>query len=241
LFEREYVTLTDPEDDHVRYSFDVSFLLSTYHCIYGQGCQGVGEDGPDEVVGCCAHGAYVDDEDQALVRKQFRRLGPDIMQFHALARREGLFEEDDDEEVHTITHDGGCIFLNRAGFEGGSGCALHLLALREGERPLDTKPTVCWQLPLHRDIDEKVGNDGETVEVHTIGPYERGTWGEGGADFHWWCTEAPEAFVGRRLAYRTMEDELRAMVGDEVYEALADYLDRRRRQHNRVRFLPLVS
>jgi hypothetical protein len=31
------------------------------------------------------------------------------------------------------------------------------------------------------------------------------------------------------------------MVGDEVYEALADYLDRRRRQHNRVRFLPLVS
>ena len=49
--------------------------------------------------------------------------------------------------------DGACIFLNRPGFHSGPGCALHLAALNRGERPLDWKPEVCWQLPLRR-IDE---------------------------------------------------------------------------------------
>jgi hypothetical protein len=40
------------------------------------------------------------------------------------------------------------IFLNRPDFEGGPGCALHVAALEAGERPMDWKPDVCWQLPL---------------------------------------------------------------------------------------------
>ena len=43
--------------------------------------------------------------------------------------------------------DGACIFLNRPGFPGGAGCGLHRAALEAGERPLDWKPDVCWQLP----------------------------------------------------------------------------------------------
>ena len=41
-----------------------------------------------------------------------------------------------------------CIFLNRPGFEGGAGCALHIAALEAGERPMDWKPSVCWQVPI---------------------------------------------------------------------------------------------
>ena len=40
-------------------------------------------------------------------------------------------ETDDDGERKTRVHDGACIFLNRPGFAGGAGCALHGLALRE--------------------------------------------------------------------------------------------------------------
>jgi hypothetical protein len=33
---REWVSIDDPEsNDHLRYTFDVSFLLSSYTCIYG--------------------------------------------------------------------------------------------------------------------------------------------------------------------------------------------------------------
>ena len=46
--------------------------------------------------------------------------------------------------------DGACIFLNRPGFAGGTGCALHLLALDQGRELRETKPDVCWQLPIRR-------------------------------------------------------------------------------------------
>ena len=241
--EREWVTVTDPDDDHVRYTFDVSFLLSSYRCIYGQGCQGVRTDGPDEVVGCCEHGAYLtEDESPEDYERYLDELDPSTMQFHALAVAEGAFVEDPDEddEVRTRTVDDACIFLNRAGFAGGEGCALHQRSLREGERPMDGKPVVCWQVPIHRDITEATGNDGAALEIHTIAAFERGTWGDGGADFHWWCTEAPEAFTARQPLYRSMEDELREMVGDDVYDELAAHLDTRRRQRNVVDFLPVV-
>ena len=59
--------------------------------------------------------------------------------------------------------------------------------------------------------------------------YARDGWGPGGDDFAWWCTEAPEAFTARDAVYRTQEPELRRMIGDELYEQLAAYLDRRAR------------
>jgi hypothetical protein len=102
------------------------------------------------------------------------------------------------------------------------------------------KPTVCWQVPLHRTIDEKVGSDGRTVEVHAIAAFERGDWGEGGADFKWWCFDDETAFVGEKPLFRTMERELRLMVGDEVYSELAGYLEQRVGATPRIAFLPIV-
>ncbi len=34
--------------------------------------------------------------------------------------------------------------------------------------------------------------------------WKRRDWGEGGAEFHWWCTESPEAFVGDRPVYQDL-------------------------------------
>lgn len=242
--EREWVSIRDPDDDHVRYTFDVSFLLSRYRCIYGAGCKGIRSDREDPEVGCCEHGAYyVDDEDRRRVERLVHSdLDPDSMQHHADAVAEGVTVVDEDGEARTRVVDGACVFLNRAGWPAGMGCALHLLAQRRGEHHMTYKPEVCWQLPLHRDIREEVANDGETLEVHTIAPFERGTWGEGGADFGWWCTEDPAAFSGARPVYRDMERELRAMVGDAVYAELCSFLDeRRRRSRDRVTFLPLAE
>lgn len=243
VLDREWVTVQDPHDPHRRYTFDVSFLLSNYTCIYGAGCPGINPDDQDPVLGCCLHGAYLTEDDDAgeLERLVAQELDPSTMEYHALAVGEGLFEEDEEGEVHTRVVDGGCIFLNRRGFPAGEGCALHHLAERRGEHHMTYKPIVCWQVPLHRTIDEQVANDGKPLEVHTIAAYERGHWGEGGADFGWWCMDDDTAFVGAQPVYRSMEAELRAMVGDEVYAELAGYLERRRRQRHRVRFLPLVG
>ena len=88
---------------------------------------------------------------------------------------------------------------------------------------MDLKPDVCWQLPLRREERD----DGGGHITSTIVEWKRSDWGGGGDEFHWWCTEAPEAFAGAGAVYRTMADELVGLVGDEVYARLAAYLDAR--------------
>lgn len=241
--DREWVTIVDPDDDHLHYTFDVSFLLSDYTCIYGRGCQGITGDGQTPDVGCCHHGAYLNEDDDPKVLQRLVKddLTPDLMQFHAKARKKGVVVKDDEGEKHTRVVDDACIFLNREGFPGGPGCALHRLAEERGEHHMTYKPVVCWQLPLHRAVDERTGNDGKTIEVHTIAAFERGHWGEGGSDFTWYCTDSPEAFIGEQPVYESMEYELVEMVGRSVYAALADHLAARRRQRNVVQFLPVVG
>jgi hypothetical protein len=85
------------------------------------------------------------------------------------------------------------------------------------------KPDVCWQLPLRR--EDQADNDGHVIS--TVTQWDRRHWGDGGAEFHWWCTESPDAFGHRQPVYRTMAAELVALVGADVYLSLVRYLDGR--------------
>ena len=120
------------------------------------------------------------------------------------------------DQPATRVVDDACIFLNRPGFEGGVGCALHIAALAAGERPLDWKPNVCWQVPIRLEHD----TDDRGHVTSRLREWKRRDWGEGGAEFHWWCTEAPEAFSGREPVYRASRDEIVELVGQPVYELL---------------------
>jgi hypothetical protein len=230
--EREWVSFEDPGERRT-WAFDVTFLLSRWTCIYGAGCQGVLTGPAAEMVqGCCSYGAHFTDEDDvARVQEAAATLTAEDWQFRDQGRRRGVVKVNRSGETVTRMVGGACIFLNRPGFEGGPGCALHRAALRTGERPMDLKPDVCWQLPLRREDREEA--DGRVTS--TVSEWTRASWGAGGAEFHWWCTEAPEAFSGGEPVYRTMAGELAAMVGDEVYARLAAYLDARARADT---FLP---
>jgi hypothetical protein len=41
----------------------------------------------------------------------------------------------------------------------------------------------------------KSKTDGRVIT--RISQWNRSDWGEGGEEFHWWCTESPDAFVGK--------------------------------------------
>jgi len=113
--------------------------------------------------------------------------------------------------------------LNRPDFPTGPGCALHQVAVERGQHPLELKPEVCWQLPLRR--EDEVAEDGHVTS--TLRQWDRKHWGEGGQEFHWWCTESSEAFVGERPVYKEMEAELIEMVGKPIFKILAAYLAER--------------
>ena len=228
MLDREWVSLTNPEDPYDRYVVDVSFMLSAYTCIYGRGCQGIGEN-PQAEVGCCALGAhYVDEDDRERVEAMVDQLGPTFMQNYGDARRRGVTARVAGGDVRTRVRNGACVFLNRSDFNTGAGCSLHHYAVARGEHYMTYKPEVCWIVPLRREVEPGTADDGEECWTTTITSYDRGAWGPGGADFEWWCTDSPIAHVGEDAVYRTMEAELRALTSDAVYDELAAYLDDRR-------------
>ncbi len=223
-FPREWVEFLDPADPGHLVRADLTWLASAWTCIFGRGCAGVVPGRPDD--GCCSHGAFFADEDDlARVTEVVGRLSEADWQLASLGRQ-GWTERDADEDeegartLRTRVVDGACVFLNRPGFAGGSGCALHRLALRTAVHPLTTKPDVCWQLPVRREQDRVERPDGTTVLVSSIGEFDRRGWGPGGADLHWWCTGSPAAHVAPEPLVVTYEAELVALVGRPAYDEL---------------------
>lgn len=222
----EWVSFEDPTHEQT-WLFDVTFLESRWHCIYGKGCQGVlTAPAPELAQGCCSYGAhFTDAQDRRRVERAAKRLTADQWQFKDRAK-DGPIRTKNNGEVTTRLVKGACIFLNRPDFHRGPGCALHVMALDTNESYIDFKPNVCWQLPLRR--DERVDDDGHVTT--TIGQWTRRHWGGGGEEFAWWCTEAPEAFTGRNRVVDSMRPELLAMIGPAVYDRLRGYLDQRAAQ-----------
>ncbi|HWE54805.1 MAG TPA: hypothetical protein VG435_04795 [Acidimicrobiales bacterium] len=221
----EWVSFDDP-DEMRTWVFDVTFLLSGWECIFGRGCQGVlTGPAPEMVQGCCSYGAhFTDDADVARVKKAAAQLTAEQWQNKSHAKK-GLVTKEADGTRITRLVDDACIFLNRPGFAGGPGCALHRAALDRGVEPLTLKPDVCWQLPLRReDTTEASGR-----VITTVTQWDRKHWGAGGDEFHWWCTESGDAFGGRRPVYVTMAAEIKQITGQAVYARLFDYLETRRK------------
>jgi hypothetical protein len=208
------------------YLFDLTFLTSSWTCIFGDGCLGVlTAPAPELVHGCCSYGAhFTGKKDRKQTERHAERLTDEQWQYKAEAEALGgpIHKNEDGDTVSHLV-DGACIFLNRPGFGTGAGCALHTAALAADERPLDWKPEVCWQLPLRLDYHV----DDNNYYTYTLREWKRRDWGEGGEDFHWWCTEGPEAFVGHAPVYETLRDEIVEMVGEDPYDAFCAYVKER--------------
>ena len=214
------VDIDDPDDPGTVWRFDLRFMRSNYHCIWGQGCRSV--RGDDSSQGCCSHGVYVEGSDwdasdrgeAAEVDARARMLTPGEWQNHAVAARLGGWSRERERgSVHTRVHGGACIFFNPDTHPSGPGCALHQAAERRGEDPRDWKPRACWTVPLHVEHDEAASR-------WTVRAVRRSDWGSPGA-IDWWCTSAAIAHTADRPVWQTMEPELRRTCGDGVYERLA--------------------
>jgi hypothetical protein len=229
-FPREFVQFPDPADPEHLIRADLTWLTSAWTCIFGRGCAGVVLGRPDD--GCCNHGAFFTDEDDlARVTAAVADLTDEDWQLAAAGRGawterdadEGQDEGKDDGGVRSLRTrvvDGACVFLNRRGFPGGMGCALHRMALRADLHPLTTKPDVCWQLPVRREQEWVDRPDGTRVLLTTLGEFDRRGWGPGGADLHWWCTDSPAAHVSPEPLVLTYAAELTALIGAPAYAEL---------------------
>jgi hypothetical protein len=138
-----------------------------------------------------------------------------------VAKKKGITTRDRDGAKQTRRVEGACIFLNRPGFSGGAGCALHILALKVGVSPVETKPDVCWQLPIRRWYEKRSFDDGTKRQVINVGEYDRRAWGPGGHDLNWYCTGNPAAHTAQEPVYLSQKDALVELMGEKAYRKLA--------------------
>jgi hypothetical protein len=224
-FPRAWIEFTDPGDDEQVFRCDLTWLTSRWKCIFGNGCKGIYADRPDD--GCCTLGAhFADDDDEKRVAKFARKLTAKDWQHRAEGRKNGWVEVDEDGERKTRRFDGACIFHNSPDFDGPYGCALHAYALRHGMEPLETKPDVCWQLPIRRTFRDVERNDGTEYTEVTLGEYDRRGWGPGGHDLDWYCTANTEAHVAQEPVFVSYEPELVELMGRAAYDELAEHCRR---------------
>ncbi|NKY27140.1 hypothetical protein HGB38_13035 [Nocardia gamkensis] len=236
-FPREWIEFVDPANDEHLIVADLTWLLSRWTCVFGTpACQGILSDRPDD--GCCSHGAFLSDEDdRKRLSRAVKMLTPQDWQLRCEATnaqgkitRGGyleLDELDDEPALRTRRFEGACIFLNRPGFAGGVGCALHTMALRRGIEPLEVKPDVCWQLPIRRTQDWVDRPDGVQILRTVITEYDRRGWGPGGEDLDWYCSGSPDAHVGSKPVWQSYGPELTELIGAPAYAELARHCKRR--------------
>ena len=226
-FPRAWAELTDPADPDQVFRCDLTWLTSRWTCIFGRGCPDIYADRPDD--GCCTLGAhFADSDDESRVAEAVATLTPAQWQLRDVGLRDGWVEVEDPEDVaegedaarKTRVHDGACVFLNRPGFAGGSGCALHRLALDNDLPITETKPDVCWQLPQRRQYRTVTRTDDTTYLEVSIGEYGRDGWGPGGHDLDWYCSSNTEAHVADAPVYATNAAELTALMGAAAYAVL---------------------
>jgi len=222
-FPREYVEFLDPDNEEHLIRADLTWLLSSWTCIFARGCHGIVAGRSAD--GCCSHGAFFTDaDDQKRVRNAAKRLTPQTWQHYRRGFKNYTETDTIDGEnpaLRTATRpDGPCVFLNDPDFPGGGGCALHGQALRDGVHPLEYKPDVCWQLPIRREQDWITRPDGTKILLTVLGEFDRRGWGEGGHDLHWWCTSSPEAHVGSRPMVEEYGPEIVALIGQRAYDEL---------------------
>jgi hypothetical protein len=225
---RTWAEFTDPANAEQRYRVDLTWLTSSWTCIYGAGCRGIDADRPDD--GCCTLGAhFCDDDDVARVQAIVADLGEDEWQWHPGFGKRGDKSPDrlsawsavEDDGVRTTkVVDGACIFLNRPGFPAGAGCALHQHAVLTGRPPHEAKPDVCWQLPIRRSYRTVRRPDDTTYLEITLAEYDRRGWGPGGHDLDWYCTGEPAAHVAHEPVFRGNRPELVELMGEAAYDEL---------------------
>jgi len=230
----EWLTFPAPDDPDRQYRVNVSFLLSNYECIFGQGCPGSLNKRPDADYGCCERGVtFIDEDDFAHVAEMVGQLTAEDCDNIDHIRDKGWFLSSRSGKPYKTRKLGSlCIFGNRTGGAAGkSGCAFHHLAARQGKHHTETKPFICWSVPLNFSSEDPEEPGG--LETTIVSAFTADAWGgtdddeeaDGRGHMGWWCIDTPDAYRGARPVYLSMEHELRKGMGDAAYERMAELLD----------------
>jgi hypothetical protein len=213
---RQWLEVVDDDDDY--WLIDMTFMLSTYRCTFGDGCPGGW--GAESYSGCCATAPFFDDdEDPHRLQQYVDRLKPEHTDNYDEIHKRWLIERTNDTQLRKLN--GYCIFFNKGAADGTIGCSLHAEAVRVGEDWRDWKPNICWTVPIR--VDEE-GN------YNTLTAWDRdehGGWGQkGDGSEGFWCIDDQANYpaVGVRV-YESLSNEITRILGADAYKKVAEHCE----------------
>ena len=225
-FPRAWVEFVDPADDGQVFRCDLTWLTSSWTCIFGSGCAGVIEGRPDD--GCCTLGAHFSEKNEeraaAGSRQPSRRGRPG--ELHAASRQAAGSRPTRRAPARrassTVPASSSTARASPAALAAlctGWRCA----RVGTPSRPSPTSAGSC-RSGVPSDVTR---TDGSQVLVVSIGEYDRRGWGPGGHDLSWYCSGNTEAHVGREPVFRSNAPELEALMGPGGYAELARLCEQR--------------
>lgn len=226
-FPRVWFEFIDSENSKRFYKCHVTWFTTDWNWIFGRGCQGIDKELSNH--GCCSNGAYYfDREDEARTKAAANRLTPEMWQNYQSAQHKKFFEISEmglDKNQKTKKINGSCLFFKDFPLDKNCfGCARHRLADKEGIHYAETKPDICWQLLPRRSW--KVREVGyQLIEVVVIGEYTREAWGEGGANFDWYCSANTDAHNAKNPAYVTHKEVFTRIMNSLSYTVFKERCD----------------
>jgi hypothetical protein len=178
-------------------------------------------DATDLAQGCCTHGAhFVDDDDVQTVLDALTRLEPRHWQNYKKGHSKGVLETEDGATKTRVVK-GACIFHNQPDFPVARLRPAHRRARgRRAVHRLEARrllaASAAPRAPHRRQRLRHV--DAARVEAPRLG--------RGGDDFHWWCTESDDAFIGGVPTYQYLREEIIEMVGQSAYDEMVIQIER---------------
>ena len=225
----EWVSFDDPDEERT-WLFDVTFLVSAWTCIFGQGCQGVlTGPAPELVQGCCSYGAhFTGKKDAGKVERAADDSRPTSGSSTSRASK-GVVKKLADGDLGTRLVDGACIFLNRPGFPAGPGApCTRRRRPRDGATSSSSPRCAGSSRCGGRTRRRPTAGSPRWSASGTAGTGARAARSSTGG-----APRTPTAFVGHEPVYVSMRTELETMAGKKVYKRLAAYLDERTRPGRR--------
>lgn len=222
---RQWLEVTD--DDGDPWLIDMTFMLSTYRCTFGNGCPGAWTH--EGYSGCCSTGPWFSGGNDTVERlaPYVDRLKAEHTDNYDEIQKSWAVVFSDEGESRVRKKDGYCIFFNKGKADGSTGCSLHSEAERQGEDWRDWKPEICWQVPMRND-----SNDTHNI-LTAWDRDEFGGWGNGDEpEGGFWCIDNqanyPSAFgkttsagnTPEERVFQSLENEISRLVGRNAYNQI---------------------
>ena len=203
-----------------RFRCDLTWLTSSWTCIFGSGCQGIYADRPDD--GCCTLGAHFTDEDDVKrVKAVVKELGEDEWQHHPGSTKVSRLDRDRGRRrsrPRSSTAPASSSTARASRPAPAARCTSTRCSPARSRTP--SSPTSAGSCRSGAPTARSSCPTGRRGWRSRITEYDRRGWGPGGHDLDWYCSATPRRTSAASRSSAATAASCVELMGEDAYAEL---------------------